>query len=157
MNPNALTVSSEQLLREISRTLSDGQSVTIAVTGRSMLPTLRPDGDSVTLTPTDDYCPLDIVAANISGAIVIHRILSISDNSVTLQGDGNLSKTETCTPADLLGRVTAIARPEHPAYDPRTRTRIRNACRWIRLRPLRRPLLKLYTLLHPLKRFTPNS
>jgi hypothetical protein len=54
----------------------------------------------------------DAVLAEISaGHFVLHRIIDIDGDAITLMGDGNVRGTEHCTTEDVCGVVTEYLRP----------------------------------------------
>ncbi|MCM1292313.1 MAG: S24/S26 family peptidase [Bacteroides sp.] len=120
----------------------------IAVTGRSMLPSLRPGRDVAVLTAvgSDGLQRFDVVMAVLpDGRAVLHRIVAIdSDGTLTLMGDGNLKATERCAPDCVVGRLTAVIRTDS---DRRVAPSARFGRMWYRLRPVRRILLKFLSQL----------
>ncbi len=108
--------------------LLEGQSVQIRVQGQSMLPFFR-SGSRITLRPLREG---DLRRGNVvmalapSGYYVVHRIIRVTDGTVTLLGDGNTVGTETMPISQVYGIVDCG--PIH-----RTLARI-----WLWMRPLRR-------------------
>lgn len=118
--------------------LCRGDEALVGVTGRSMLPYLRPGRDVALLRPADGDCrPGDIVLARWGDAVVLHRVISADGGRLTLMGDGNLRQTELVDADDVVGRVDMVCR------DGRRQFRPSGACVWRRLRPVRRMLLKI--------------
>lgn len=118
---------------------------TIWVKGYSMRPFLEHMRDKVLLAyPQRPLEVGDAVLAEITpGHYVLHRIISLEGEHVTLMGDGNLRGTEHCRLQDVVGIVEEYIRPKRtiPASDPQL---IRNIQRWRRLLPYRRWLLLIY-------------
>ncbi len=112
--------------------LLDRQSVTVTVKGHSMLPFFR-SGSTVTVRPieAEDFKKYAVVFADAGDHFVIHRIISVNDNSVTLLGDGNTVGTETMTKDKVYGIIDCS--PTHIFF----------AKIWFRLRPIRRYPLAL--------------
>lgn len=105
--PNAV------MLGEVSRMLSEGHSVVIMTKGNSMLPFIVGERDSVELIKKDSYGIGDIVLAQVAeGHWVLHRLVGMDGESVTLKGDGNLVGTEKCRLQDIAGSVRTIIRPK---------------------------------------------
>lgn len=133
------------LLGVVSQKIAEGHDATIIVKGYSMRPFLEHERDKVILTPV--ISPLkvgDAVLAEIEkGHYVLHRIIGIEGEHLTLMGDGNIRGTEHCTIRDVRGLVTHYIRPKRtlPASDARLQSRIRL---WRRLLPIRRYLLLIY-------------
>ena len=82
-----------------------GKTITLPLRGRSMRPFLEDGRDKALLTVATNVQVGDAVLAEISPRhYVLHRIVCIDGDQVTLRGDGNLSD-EHCT----LGDVKATA------------------------------------------------
>ncbi len=145
MQRNHYTMSDNEIIDEAVRLVNDGLSVTLPVNGVSMLPFITGGSDSVILKKPEHPETGLVVLAWVEGRrYVLHRIIRIEGDSVTLMGDGNIMGTERCT----LGDIKAIA--TH-VVDARQRTRYlyspwqkRAAKIWFRLRPIRRYILAIY-------------
>ena len=125
------------LLEEAGQLLDEGREVTFTPLGSSMLPFIRGGKDSVTLRKKDSAEVGDIVLVRLPGRYVLHRIIALDGKNVTLMGDGNLSGTEACTRADIMGTVTAIQRGKRNVIPGRGRF-------WRALKPFRRYILGVY-------------
>ena len=145
-----LSIPNEVLLPEVEKLLSLGTCVTLRTKGNSMLPFIVGDRDCVTLEPTDNFTPGDIVLAHLrkKDQYVLHRILSIKDGLVTLMGDGNLYGREYCQVTDICGKVRTILRKGKITIDPNNKTERRKAAIWLKLLPVRRYLLAIYRRLY---------
>lgn len=86
--------------------LLEGESVRITVQGQSMLPFFR-SGSTILLRPIceEDFRPLTVVMADAGDHFVVHRILRVEGDRVTLLGDGNLIGTETMSREKVYGVV----------------------------------------------------
>ena len=86
--------------------LLEGESVRVTVQGQSMLPFFR-SGSTILLRPIreEDFRPLTVVMADAGRSFVVHRILRVEGNRVTLLGDGNLVGTETMPREQVYGVV----------------------------------------------------
>ena len=115
-------VENEILIPEIAELLAEGKDVCFTPTGVSMRPFIEGGRDVVTLRKLPEVRVGDIVLAAINHqsqitnhkspkAFVLHRVIAVDGNHVTLQGDGNLSGTEQCATADVLGTVVRIETP----------------------------------------------
>lgn len=135
----------DALLGLVCSYLAQGKDATILVKGYSMRPFLEHERDKVVLTPVVKPLQVaDAVLAEIApGHYVLHRIIEISGEHVTLMGDGNVRGVEHCLKSDVRGLVTHYVRPLRtiPASDASLQRRIR---RWRRLLPIRRFLLLFY-------------
>lgn len=115
------TIPNEILLKEIGNILSGGQDVELLTKGNSMNPFIRGEIDSVILRkmPLGNLRAGDIVLARISNdTYVLHRVIHIDGDRITLMGDGNVSGQEHCTTNDILGTVTDIVRPDGRQHKP---------------------------------------
>ena len=140
------------ILDEAVRLVSDGVSVTLPVNGRSMLPFIIGGQESVILQKPDTVQVGDVVLAWVEGCRwVVHRIIRIDSDRVTLMGDGNIVGTEHCTVADVKARVTHVVDVKGQPHDIYNRWRTLGAKVWWRLRPIRRYLLFIYRKLKKLQ------
>ena len=137
-----MTLPNEILLKEVGSLLAEGREVEMMTKGTSMLPFIVGDRDSVILKKEacDSLRPGDIVLARRSpGNYVLHRIVAVAGDRVTLRGDGNVYGTETVGIEDILGKVTAVVSPSGRKRVPG------NAYLWRNLNPfVRRCFLALY-------------
>lgn len=143
-------VENEILIPEMAELLAEGKEVCFTPTGVSMRPFIEGGRDSVTLRKQTEVRVGDIVLAAVSGQqsdvsgqkavehYVLHRVIAVDGEHVTLQGDGNLSGTEQCTMSHVLGTVVRIETP-------RGRRKLLTRGRlWYRIRGGRKWWLKIY-------------
>ena len=135
------------LLREAENFLREGREVVLMTKGFSMLPFIRGGRDSVVLVRQQTYLPGDVVLARLSeGNYVLHRIVEMNGDCVTLKGDGNLKGTEQCSQEGLCGKAVEL-------QDRKGRSRkVRSAELWNRIPyTIRRYTLGILrrTLQHP--------
>jgi len=134
-----MLVENDILIPEIDRLLREGREVLFTPGGISMRPFIEGGRDSVTLIRPHSLATGDILLCRLpSGTYVLHRLIALDDDRLTLMGDGNLQGTEQCTASDVIGKVIAIHRPSGRTYKPG-----KGRC-WRQLLPLRRWLLKAY-------------
>lgn len=127
------------LIPEMGRLLGEGKDVRFTPTGVSMRPFIEGERDTVVLRRLDTVRVGDIVLATVSDNVyVLHRVIGIQDDVITLQGDGNLSGTEQCRKEDIYGSVIQIFNSKGRAKC-LTRGKL-----WYHLRPCRKLLLKIY-------------
>ena len=135
----------ETIIEEAIRLVNEGISVTLPVNGRSMLPFIIGGKESVILQKPAEPQVGDVVLAWVEGGrYVIHRIIRIEGEFVTLMGDGNLVGTERCTLGDVKALATHVVGPDERPRDLYNRWRRLGAKVWFRLRPVRRYLLAIY-------------
>ena len=113
--------------------LLEGDCVTVAVKGQSMLPFFR-SGTTVTIRPIreDDFKKYSVVFADTGGHFAIHRIINIEGNKVTLLGDGNIYGTETMDKSKVYGVIDS------------SKLHIFFAKIWLWMRPVRRYPLAIF-------------
>lgn len=131
-------LSNEVVLNEVQRMLNEGRDVVMVPKGRSMLPFIRGEMDKVLLRKPTKLKVGDIALAQVEDHYVMHRVIAIDNQRVTLMGDGNLQGTEQTTQAQVAGVVVEIITPEGRHHTP-TRGRL-----WRTLLPVRKYLLKIY-------------
>lgn len=134
-----------ELLPEIVRMLNEGHTVTLRLRGFSMRPFLEDNRDKALLTKPINPAVGDPVLAEISkGHFVLHRIIAIEGQHVTLRGDGNLGN-EKCRLEDICGAVIGFYRKDHTDMDRTDGIKWRlYSYLWTHLYPIRRYLLGIY-------------
>lgn len=107
--------------------LLEGSPVRVSVKGQSMLPFFR-SGSTVSLRPIreEDFRKYNVVLADTGRNFVIHRIIALDGDMVTLLGDGNIYGTESMTRDKVYGIIDC------------SRVHILFARIWLWLRPVRR-------------------
>ena len=125
----------------------EGKTVTLPLRGRSMRPFLEDGRDKALLTISNDLNVGDAVLAEIyPGHFVLHRIIRIDGDNVTLRGDGNLSN-EHCKLSDVRAKAIGFFRKGRDKADMTDGRKWRiYSWFWMRLYPIRRYLLFLF---HP--------
>lgn len=120
-------MSNREMFSVVRDLLLEGSPVRVSVKGQSMLPFLR-SGSTVALRPIreEDFRKYNVVLADTGRNFVIHRIISLDGNMVTLLGDGNIYGTESMTRDKVYGIIDC------------SRTHIFFARIWLWLRPVRR-------------------
>lgn len=125
--------------------LEKGHTAKINLKGFSMRPFLETERDCALLTSPKSPKVGDPVLAEIEpGHYVLHRIIAIDGDAVTLLGDGNLG-TEHCRLCNIKASVIGFYRKGRKTMD-RTdgwKWKIYSWV-WMRLRPIRRYLLAFY-------------
>jgi hypothetical protein len=87
----------------------------------------------------------DVVLAWADGCrYVVHRIIAIDGDAVTLMGDGNLAGVEHCVVSDIKALVTHVVGADGKPHDLYCRWRRMAAKIWWYLRPVRKYLLAIY-------------
>lgn len=125
--------------------MGEGVCVTLPVNGNSMLPFIIGGRESVILQQSIEPRVGDVVLALVKGGYyVVHRIIAIDGDTVTLMGDGNLSITEQCMVSDIKARITHVVSADGRQHEIDNLWRRWAARLWWHLRPIRRYLLAIY-------------
>ena len=104
----------EKFLPEIVRLLNEGHTITLPLRGFSMRPFLEDNRDKALFTkPTNPKVGDPVLAEIEPGHFVMHRIIAIDGNAVTLRGDGNLND-EHCLLQNVCGAVIGFLRLDAP-------------------------------------------
>ena len=128
----------EVLLGEVAQLLGKGREVVMTPKGRSMLPFIRGEVDRIKLRQPDSLRVGDIVLAYFGNRYVLHRIVAINGDEITLMGDGNLKDTEQGIRANVIGKVVEIITPDDRQHKPT------KAWLWRHTLFFRKYLLKVY-------------
>lgn len=142
-----IQVDTSLLLKRVRHLLNEngGKSVTIVVMGRSMHPFLEEHRDSVVLTAPKPPKKGQVVLAEVAPEVyVMHRIIDVDGDTVTMRGDGNaLSQTECFSRDCIIATAMAFVRKgRYISADSRC-WRVYSFI-WGLLRPVRRILLAVY-------------
>ena len=137
--PNAV------LIPEIIKYLEQGHTVTLPLKGFSMRPFLESNRDMALLTSPKNIKVGDPVLAEIAPKqYVLHRIININGEHVTLLGDGNLTP-EYCLLSNIKASIDGFYRKGRKKLDRTDGRKWKLYSKiWITLRPLRRWLLAFY-------------
>ena len=134
-----------EIIEEAVRLVREGVNVTLPVKGLSMLPFIIGGKESVILHRPGLIDVGDVVLAWVDGnRYVVHRIIRIDCDRLTLMGDGNVGVTELCLLGDIKARVTHVVSADNKERDLHNRWRMLAARLWYWLRPVRRYLLAIY-------------
>lgn len=134
-----MEVANAIVIPEINRLLREGHEVVFTPEGQSMRPFIHGGQDSVTLVQPSRLTVGDILLCEPTPhQYVLHRLIAIDGERLTLMGDANLQGTEHCAPCDVIGKVITITHPDGSTRRPG------KARLWRWFLPLRPWLLKLY-------------
>lgn len=148
MNSKIKTVSvpNDLLLAQVEELIAGGRHVTIKVRGNSMNPFFIDRRDNVILSPftkRDLQVGAIILARDTTGRFILHRIIRIEGNDITMMGDGNWHGVEHTTPSNVIGLVTGSIRKGKKISCTSLKWDIYSWA-WMRLRPVRRWLLAVW-------------
>lgn len=137
--------SNQQLIPEVVRLLEEGHTVTLRLKGFSMRPFLEDNRDKALLTKSVAPQVGDPVLAEVASQhYVLHRIVAIEGDMVTLRGDGNLG-VEHCRLADVRGAVVGFYRKGRTTLERTDGWKWRAySWVWMRLLPFRKYMLAIY-------------
>ncbi len=140
-----LTVDNAELFPFLISLMEKGHTVTLKLKGFSMRPFLENERDTALMRLATEAVIGEPVLAEISkGRYVLHRIIDISGEEVTLLGDGNLL-TEHCKRSDIKAQIVGFYRKGSKHLDRVDGRKWRiYSFFWMRLRPVRRWLLAAY-------------
>lgn len=126
--------------------LEEGHTVTIPLHGNSMRPFLQNGRDKAELVLANGQFEVgDVVLAEITaGYFVLHRIIAIDNDDITLLGDGNL-KNEYCRKSDVKAKAVKFFRKgcDKPEYLTDKKWKMYSSL-WMKLYPIRRYLLFIF-------------
>lgn len=138
-------VSDNEIIHNAIALVQEGMRVTFPVKGYSMLPFIIGGKESVDLVKPDGVKVGDVVLAWVEGCrYVVHRIIRIDGDAVTLMGDGNIAGVEHCRLDEVAAVAVAVVdgKGRHtPLYNP---WRLRAMRLWWWLLPVRRWILAVY-------------
>ena len=146
-----ITVNKAIMMEEIRTLISEGKTVTLTVKGNSMNPFMVHLRDQLTLGPwKEEDLRKGTVALvrDIYGNHLIHRIIKVDKDTVTLLGDGNVLQKEIATKDNVIGIMHAIHRKGR-TYTPKSLVWRIYSTVWQLLTPVRRYPLGLYRRLFP--------
>ena len=139
---NTKQLDNAEFLPHVTALIEEGHTITLPLRGFSMRPFLENGRDKALLAaPTDIKVGDAVLAEILPGHYVLHRIISIDGDKVTLRGDGNLSE-EHCKNTDIRAKAIGFFRKGKSVADSTNgiKWRIYSAI-WTRLLPIRRYLL----------------
>lgn len=139
---NVVQLENAAFLPHVTALISEGHTITLPLRGRSMRPFLEDGRDKALLAAPSDIAMGDAVLAEIHpGHYVLHRIIGIDGEKVTLRGDGNLAD-EYCRLEDIRAKATGFYRKGRTKLDSTNGLKWRlYSVVWTRLYPIRRYLL----------------
>lgn len=140
-----LQIENRKFLPEVIKLLNEGHTVTLLLKGFSMRPFLEDNRDKALLSKAKDIQVGDAVLAETAPKhYVLHRIIKIQGETVTLRGDGNLG-TEVCHINDVHGLAIGFYRKGRTKLDKTNGIKWRTYSHiWMALYPIRRYLLAAY-------------
>lgn len=143
---NKRIISNNIVFENVARIIAKGEQVILRTKGKSMFPFIIGDRDSVELSPVkiNEIKRGDILLAHVDNRsrYVIHRVISVEGERLTLMGDGNVVAKEECERRDVIAIVSMIIKPEKKV-NPYSSQQIRYSRIWNMLHPVRRYVLAI--------------
>ena len=137
-----------RIIQEAIKLVDEGICVTLPVEGRSMLPFIIGGKESVLLEKPKKAEVGDVVLAWVEQCrYVVHRIIDINNDEVTLMGDGNIRGVERCRLEDIKATVTYVVNNKGTRRDINNKKNRWESYVWRKLRPVRRYLLAIYKII----------
>src|SRR5574344_2306828 len=141
----SLKIPNAVILPEVIKLIDEGHTVTLRVKGFSMRPFLENGRDKALLAKAENPQVGDAGLAEIRPKFyVLHRIIKIYGENVTLRGDANLSN-EHCNISDIKGKAIGFYRKGRERLDKTDgKEWLAYSWIWMHLYPIRRYLLAIY-------------
>jgi hypothetical protein len=136
----------EIIIPKVAEYIRSGYTVTLPLRGYSMRPYLEDGRDKALLSkPPSELKIGDVILAEIAPQrYALHRIVYISGDEITMYGDGNFSP-EYIHKGDVMAIATGFYRKGSEHLTPVSDFWYKCYWQiWLRLRPLRYPLLIIY-------------
>lgn len=98
---------------EVANRIAEGARVRMRAKGNSMMPMIRDAKDEIVLEKPNkqSFQKGRLLLVQLGNErYVLHRVKGIDSNRIVLQGDGNLSFVESCTPKDVIAEATTVIR-----------------------------------------------
>lgn len=136
----------EIIIPKVAEYIRNGHTVTLPLRGYSMRPYLEDERDKALLAQVPEQLKVgDVILAEIAPkCYALHRIVNVSGDNITMYGDGNFSP-EHIHRGDVLAIATGFFRKGSEHLTPVDS--FWYTCywhMWLKLRPLRYPLLLCY-------------
>ena len=130
----------------VEQEIAEGRSVRFRLVGHSMFPLIRNGKDEVLLTPCTEaeLRPMDVVLFRYQGKHVLHRILCREGSLLIMQGDGSLVAKESCSTADVVGKVSQIICPSGKSVSVDDWCWRLPSFLWVKLGVFRQPFIRIY-------------
>lgn len=137
MERSSLYIDNHLFFAEVECQLRQGKQVRIRVRGNSMLPFLHDEDEALLALPqTAELRKGKIVVAHTDMGIVLHRIIRVEGEKITLLGDGNVARYEHTTPEQVIAVVKHYYHNGHTCNPDSWRMRV-EAFGWYLIRPYR--------------------
>lgn len=131
------------LFAEVDTQIKQGKKVRIKIRGNSMLPLLRNNDEVLLIPPTENNIKrwMPVVAITDEIGIVMHRIIKIDNEHITLLGDGNVGQIEHSAKDKIIAIVSHFYRGDKTIRTDTFAMRIWSIM-WYIVHPYRKKILK---------------
>ncbi len=148
---NKRVISNNVIFADVTKLISEGKELRLKAKGRSMLPFIICESDTLQLVPVAKVVIGDIILAHLTAEdrYVIHRVVGLAECEVQLMGDGNLLQIERCSYDEVVAKVSTIYRGRW-SFDCDGRLFRFASWLWRKALPLRPKLLRVFSILRRL-------
>jgi hypothetical protein len=148
---STILIDKATMMEEVRKLISEGLTVELTAKGYSMNPFIMHLRDTIIIGPWKDEeirKGTVVLAKDIKGQYIVHRVIHRDEDIITLMGDGNIGLKETAHVKDIIGRIYQIKRKGR-TYQTEGLTWRLYSWLWMVLTPLRRWPLGLWRRLYP--------
>ena len=140
-----LKMNNEEFFPQLIALIDEGHTISLKLRGYSMRPFLENERDTAVIKKaTEIICGEPVLAEVLPGKYVLHRIIKIDGEDVTLLGDGNIN-VEHCKKENIKAQVVGFYRKGKTSIDYISGNKWKIYSHiWSFLRPIRRYLLGIY-------------
>lgn len=110
---STITIDKKTMMEEIRTLISEGRTVELTAKGYSMNPFIKHLQDIILLGPWKEEeirKGAVVLAKDLKGNYIIHRVIRREGDIVTLMGDGNIGLTEQAEVKDIIARMYSVKR-----------------------------------------------
>ena len=107
---NKKTIPNNLFFASVEELIGEGRSVEMTVKGYSMRPFVRNGRETVVLSPLPDGGVKEgmVILFRYGGQHILHRLVRIEGERLTMEGDGNYRTSEVVAPADVVAYVSEV-------------------------------------------------
>lgn len=139
-----LKIPNKILADNVEEVVRRGHAATIPLRGFSMRPFLEDRRDKAVLVKVESLKKNDVVLAHIGDKYMLHRIVAIDGDRITLLGDGNMTP-EHCCKDDVIAYAKGFYRKGREKMESTNSIKWKlYSAIWTRLLPLRKYLLFIH-------------
>ena len=108
---NKKTIPNNLFFASVEELIGEGRSVEMTVKGYSMRPFVRDGREEVVLSPLPEggVSVGMVVLFRYGGKHILHRLVRVEGERLTMEGDGNYRTSEVIAPEDVVAYVSEVA------------------------------------------------